>query len=366
MRILLTGGGTAGHAWPIILVAQSLLKNQRVKLLYVGSRQGIEKKLAIKYSIPFKAILVGKRRAYFSVSNFWDLIKTAIGILQSFFIIVRFKPDIIFAKGGYVTIPIIFWLRFLKIPLVIHESDVVMGRANLLSMRYASKICLGFPIEEYKENLPLDKILYTGIPIQFDFLQTPIKTGHRLKLLITGGSQGSSKINNLISEILPELTKKYEIYHLAGKRDYEKLSEIKDPNYNANSSNCHLFDFTDQMPRLMRDADLVISRAGASTLAEISATAKASIIIPLESAKGEHQEANAEVYQKRNAAVILGEKKLTANSLSAIIDNLMADEKMRALLGHHAKSLFCQDATREIVDAIFEAAYEKQINVKKN
>ena len=359
MRILLVGGGTAGHAWPIILLARSLLKNRRVKLLYVGSRQGIEchlvKNLSADrqdFSIPFKAILVGKRRSYFSFANYWDLIKTFIGIIQSLFIIFTFRPNVIFAKGGYVTVPIISWLGFFKIPLVIHESDVVMGKANKMAIRFANKICLGFPIEEYKENLPLEKLVYTGIPVQNDFLQTPIKTGDRLNLLITGGSQGSSKINILISEILPKLLEKYVVYHLTGKRDYLNLSKNKDSNY-------HLYDFTDQMPKLMRDSDLVISRSGASTLAEISATGKASIIIPLESAKGEHQESNARVFQKRNAAVVLSEKNLTASSLLAIIDNLMTDENMRQLIGHHARSLFQPDATRELINSIFEVAHDK-------
>ncbi len=356
MRILLVGGGTAGHVWPIILLGQSLIKNKRVKLLYIGSRQGIERELVKDYPIPFKAILVGKRRSYFSFANYWDMFKTFIGIIQAFFIFLFFKPNVIFAKGGYVTFPIVFWLGFFKIPLVIHESDVVLGKANLFAAKYATKICLGFPIEEYKENLPLNKMIYTGIPVQNDFLQTPIKTGNRPKLLITGGSQGSSKINDLIFQILPELIKKYEIYHLAGYIDYDKLSQIKDSNF-------HLFDFTDQMPKLMSDADLVITRAGASTLAEISATAKASIIIPLETAKGEHQEANAKVYQKRNAAVVLSEKNLTASSLLAIIDNLMADENMRGLLGHHAKSLFQKNSTTDIIDTIFESAHE---SIQKN
>lgn len=347
MKILLTGGGTAGHAWPIILIGKSLLKNKRVKILFVGSRQGVERQLALKHSIPFKAILVGKRRSYFSLSNFWDLFKILIGIIEVFFIIIKFKPDIIFAKGGYVTYPVIFWLNLLKIPLVIHESDAILGKANSLALNKASKICLGFPIREYKENLPLEKLVYTGIPVAEDFLQTPISTGERLKLLITGGSQGSSKINGFISEILPNLLKNYEVIHISGKRDFEKLKNFKDPNY-------HLCNFTDQMPKLMRDADLVVTRAGASTLAEISAAGKPAIIIPLESAKSEHQEANAAIYQNKNAGVVVSEKNLSSGSLLSIIDNLMTDEKMRKLLGHHAKSLFQPEAVREIVDLLFE------------
>lgn len=348
MKILLTGGGSAGHAWPIILVAKSLKKNQRVKMLYLGSRQGVEKNLAKEFNIPFMVVLSGKRRVYFSFSNYWDLFKIFIGIIQVFFILIFFRPNVIFAKGGYVTVPIIFWLKFFKIPLVIHESDVVMGRANLWAMKWAKKVCLGFPLEYYKQNFSLDKSIYTGIPVQPEFLQTAIISGERPKILITGGSQGSSKINDLIFEILPELLKKYEVWHLSGKRDFSKLSEFKNPSY-------RLLDFTLEMPKLMRDADLVIARAGASTLTEIAATGKPSIIIPLESAASDHQNANARVFQSRNAAVVLSEKNLTASSLLVIINNLISDEPMRKLLGHHAHSLFQKNAIEEIISAIFEA-----------
>lgn len=349
MRILLTGGGTAGHAWPVVLVAQSLRKNKRVQILYVGSRQGIEKNLAQEFKIPFLAVLSGKRRAYFSFSNFWDLFKIFLSIIQSFFILIFWRPKVIFAKGGYVTVPIIFWLRFFKVPLVIHESDVVMGRANLWALKYAKKVCLGFPLEYYNQNLPVGKLIYTGIPVHPDFLQTPIRTGERPKILITGGSQGSSKINNLIFEILPDLLERFEIWHLSGVRDFEKLSQFKNPYY-------HLFDFSYQMPKFMRDADLVVSRAGANTLTEIAATGRPSIIIPLETAAGEHQEANAQVFQKMNAAVVLSEKSLTVNSLKTIINNLIDDQEMRSLLGHHAHSFFQKKSAEEIVDCIFEAA----------
>lgn len=348
MKILLTGGGTAGHAWPVILVARHLTKNKRVQILYVGSRQGIERKLAKESQIPFRAILSGKRRTYFSFSNLWDFFKIFIGIIQAFFILLFFRPKVIFAKGGYVTVPIIFWLRFFKIPLVIHESDVVMGRANLWALNFARKVCLGFPIDCYRQNLPIGKLVYTGIPVHPDFLQTPIRAGERPKILITGGSQGSSKINDLISQILPDLLQRFEVWHLSGERDYRGLSVFKNHHY-------HLFDFSLEVPKFMRDADLVITRAGASTLMEIAATGKPSIIIPLETASNEHQVENAKVFQNKNAGVVVSEKNLTANSLKVIIDNLINDEPMRELLGHHAHGLFQNKAAEEIITCLFEA-----------
>jgi UDP-N-acetylglucosamine--N-acetylmuramyl-(pentapeptide) pyrophosphoryl-undecaprenol N-acetylglucosamine transferase len=368
MRILLTGGGTAGHAWPIILIAKSLIRNRRAKILYVGSRQGIEKDLIKKcrsdFPIPFRGIMVGKSRPYFSFSNYWDIFKTLIGIIQAFFIIISFRPDVIFAKGGYVTFPIIFWLGFFKIPLVIHESDVMMGRANLWASRKATKICLGFPIEYYQnqDNLILEKLVYTGTPVNPEFLQPPLKSGEKLKILITGGSQGSAKINQIILEILPNLLEKYEVYHLVGAKDFAKFPKI--PEIKKAQSNYHLYEFSNQMPALMRDADLVISRAGAGTLMEIAACSKPSIIIPLKAEVSEHQEANAKVFQDKNAAVVLSEKNLTASSLLSIIDNLMSDEELRKLLGHHAHRFFQPQAIEEIIDIIFESAHDASANFK--
>lgn len=355
MRVLLTGGGTAGHTWPLVLVAKSLLTNRRASLLYVGSRQGIEKKIVRDHKIPFKGLIVGKRRTYFSFANWWDLIKILLGIIQGLFVLLFFKPDVIFAKGGYVTVPIIFWLKLFKIPLVIHESDAVIGRANLFSAKSAKKICLGFPIEvynrqigNYKQNLPLEKLIYTGTPVNSEFLQTSIKTSDKLKLLITGGSQGSEKINGLIFQILPNLLKKYEVWHLAGQSLYDDLSKI-------DSSGYHLYKFTYDLPKYLRDADLVISRAGASTLSEISAASKAAIIVPIGESSGDHQVANAKVYAEKNAAVVLTEKNLSAPSLESIINSLMCDQKMRELLGHHAHSLYQKDATGLIIEEIYEA-----------
>lgn len=350
MRILLSGGGTAGHAIPVILIAKVLAKNQRNRILYVGSA-GIEQELARKSGLAFKKILAGKRRAYFSLLNYFDLIKTFAGVVQAFFLLLFFRPDIIFAKGGYVTFPIVFWANFFKVPLVIHESDSVLGRANIYAAKKARKICLGFPVNYYDNlKLTLSSVAYTGTPVEQEFFQTKIKSEGGLgKILITGGSQGSSRINKVISEILPTLVEKYEVWHLSGEKDFEELSRFKHSNY-------HVLSFSYDVSKIMRDADLVISRAGASTLAEISATKKAAIIIPLAESAGNHQAMNAKVYQDLSAAVVLNEAQLSGGSLSSIIDSLMNDSKLRELLGHHAGSLARPKATEEIIDIIFGAA----------
>lgn len=356
-KILIAGGGTAGHAWPLLLVGENLLKNSQCRLLYVGSRQGIERKLIKNFpGIRFRPIIVGKWRAYFSFWNFYDAIKIFIGLIQAFFMIIFFKPKVIFAKGGYVALPIIFWAKFLKIALVIHESDAVLGRANLWTAKFASKICLGFPLESYQENLPGEKLVYTGTPVRADFSNyTDKKDHHYPKILVTGGSQGSSKINQTLWEILPRLCQKYEIFHLAGKIDFLKFSNFKNDRY-------HLFNFSNQMPRLMREAEIVVSRGGANTLMEIAAAARSSIIIPLPSAAQNHQLANARVFEKNQAAIILLEKNLTSDLLFKEIENLVQNQQLRQKLGLSAQKFFQKNAVQAIINIIFQQGKDDQEN----
>lgn len=356
-RIILTGGGSAGHVYPVIEIAKVLKKNHRLKLLYVGQKNGLEKHLAKAEEIPFRGLITGKRRAYFSLNNFIDIFKTTYGLIQAFFIFCFFKPNLVFAKGGFVTFPIIFWARRFKTPLIIHESDAVMGRANLWASKTAQKICLGFPIKYFfkfnKNQIPLSKLVYCGIPLRKEFMQSAHKEEEeKLKpiILFTGGSQGASKINQLLLEILPELLKKYIVFHLAGHHDFDHFNkkEIKNKDY-------YLYDFSEDMSRLMQKADLIISRAGANTLAEISALSKPSILIPLPTSASEHQKINAKIFEDANAAVVLNEKNLTSGALLSIINRLIEDKELKKLLGHHAHEFTIEHATSIICDVIYEA-----------
>lgn len=355
-KILITSGGSAGHALPAIEIAKSFLKNHRVKLLYVGSKNGPEKDLAKEANIPYKGIITGKRRAYFSIENFIDLFKIFFGLIQSFFIFCIFRPDIVFAKGGYVSYPVIVWTKFFSKTLIIHESDIVMGKANLTAIKYARKICLGFPIKYFmqynKLSIPLEKLVYTGIPLRKEFEKLKSEVRHKNtkpKIVITGGSQGSANINKVISEILPELLKQFEIFHVSGSVDYPLLKEKY-----KNHSNYHVYNFSDTLPYLLSQADLVITRAGANTLSEISCLGKPSIIIPLDNSAQNHQNINAKVYQECSAAVVVTEKNLTSSSLLSIINRLMEDSDLRILLGHHAQEFYVKNATSIISDLIYE------------
>lgn len=349
-KIILTGGGTVGHISPIIALIEVLKKNSRIDYLYVGSRNGPEKEIAQKNQIKFKGIFVGKRRNYLSFANVSDLFKILLGIISTYFLMVRFKPDVVFAKGGYVTFPVLYWTRHFHIPLVIHESDVKIGKANSWAAQFAQKICVGFPVQYYEDNKQKDKLIYTGIPIDRKFFLKEELKNERPNLLITGGSQGSQRINDLISEIAPELVENYEVYHLCGEKNFKEIES------KYTSKHYHLIDYTFQMDQLMKKADLIVSRAGANTLAEISALGKTAILVPLPTAQFDHQNLNAKIYADKNAAVLVSEKNLTASSLLSIIKRLLEDDKFRLLIGHHAKEFATENATQDIIDILFKVS----------
>jgi UDP-N-acetylglucosamine--N-acetylmuramyl-(pentapeptide) pyrophosphoryl-undecaprenol N-acetylglucosamine transferase len=356
MKILFTGGGTAGHVWPIVSVFEEMRDRDRdrdISSLYVGSNCGFEVEICRKYHIPFKGIFVGKIRNYFSFKNFTDIIKTFFGLIQSFFILVSFKPDVIFSKGGYVAFPVLFWAKIFNISTVIHESDSVLGRMNQWSAVFAKKICVGYPTQYYdleKLNLNMDtiknKLEYTGIPLRSEYSNVSQNNFIRPRILITGGSQGSAKINQVVTEILPELLKNNDVFHLVGQNDFKKISSNKDEHY-------RVLAFTDDMAQTMADSDLIVSRAG-STLAEISLLAKPSIIIPLPTSSLDHQKMNAKIYQENRAAEVIPEKNLTSQTLLSIINRLMADESYRFLLGRNAKMFARPDAAKCIVKILLE------------
>jgi len=339
-RVILTSGGTAGHVWPIVSIIDELKQNSDIEYLYVGSN-GIEKKIAKEQKLNFQSILVGKYRPYFSLMNLVDFFKTFIGLFQALKLIKKFKPDLIFAKGGFVTFPLLFWAKQKNIPVIIHESDSIMGKANVWAANFAQKICVGFPLENYNERN--QKYIYTGNPVRKEFTIHEVTDKKLPTILITGGSQGSRAINDTISEILPLLVKRFEIYHLCGQKDFCKLKQ------KFNLKNYHLSSFDSRIDLLMQKADLIISRSGANTLAEIAALEKASILIPYPFASQNHQFCNAEIFVNAHAAIMIDEKSLTSNALLDMIESLMSNEEQRSALSRNIGKFYNPNAASEMV-----------------
>ncbi len=349
IKIVLTGGGTAGHIWPLIAVTNQLKKiRKNSEFLFIGPDNIDEKVIAKNNNLNYFAISSGKIRRYFDWQNFIDPFKSISGFVQAIGVLKKFKPNIIFAKGGYATFPVVLAGWFLKIPIIIHESDSIMGLANRIESRLAKKICVGFPTQFYSCINPI-KLVYTGNPIREEFIQAKRLDGFNKQsnrtILVTGGSQGAHFINQTILTILPKLVKKYHIIHICGKNDYKNCQKYK-------SSQYELYDFTDKIYHLMKRADLIITRAGAGTLGEVSALAKPAIIIPLPSSANNHQLKNAQVYEKNKAATVILEQNIVPENLKIIIEGLLNNKSLLKEMSTNSHKLFKEDAAILIANEI--------------
>lgn len=346
-KILVTGGGTGGHVYPLMAIIDELKKND-ANILYVGSGLDIEENLAKEKEISYKKILSGKYRRYFSWENFIDFFKFIIGFIQSFFIVLFYWPDRVFSKGGYVGLPVVYAAWLLGRPIYIHETDAHLGLANKIALSKCKKIFVSFPPKFYPE-IPAEKVVYTGNPIRTEFLnitKEKLFSNDRKTILVTGGSQGARFINQTIAAIMEQLTKKFNVIFVAGKLDIGWLRK-------NNWKNCMLFDFTPDLPRYLYNCDFVISRSG-GTIFEIAYCKKPAILIPLPSAANDHQEANAKILEKENAAVILREKGLTPESMFEIINRLFEDKKLLEDMSHKIASFSKDDAAKIIADEIIK------------
>lgn len=313
-RIVLTGGGTAGHVTPNIALIPGL-KERGYEIFYIGSYNGIEKKLIEDMNIPYYGISTGKLRRYFDLKNISDPFRVLKGIHEARQILKKIRPDIIFSKGGFVAVPVALAANKLKIPLLIHESDMTPGLANRICIPYAVKVCCNFP--ETRDSLPEGKAFVTGTPIRQELLHGDADAGREFcgfnrekpVLMVIGGSQGSVFVNTKIREALPELLKNWQVVHLCGKGNLDDSLDHT-PGYRQ-------YEYIkEQLPDLFAMADVVVSRAGANAICEISALAKPNLLIPLgtNASRGD-QILNARSFEKQGYSMVLEEENLTEESL---------------------------------------------------
>ena len=351
-KIILTGGGTAGHVTPNIALLPELEK-RGYEVHYIGSKTGIEKELISNFDIPYYGISSGKLRRYFDVKNFTDPFRIIKGYAEAEKIIKTVKPDVIFSKGGFVTVPVVKAAKRRHVPCVLHESDISPGLANRLCIPSAAAICANFP--ETLEHLPKDKAHLTGSPIRGELF-----SGNRLKgldfcgftankpvILVIGGSLGSVRVNEAVRAILPELLKKYQVIHLCGK---EKVDESL-----QNMEGYVQYEYIQkELCDLLDAADLVISRAGANAICELLALHKPNILIPLslEASRGD-QILNAASFEKQGFSYVIREENLTSEKLLAAIAEV--DEK-KADYQAAMRASNQQNAVTMVADIIDEAA----------
>ena len=330
-RILLTGGGTGGHIMPLLAVAECLPKD--CEILVLGSN--------IKnIKFPYKNVLAGKWRRYFSLKNFVDILKGPLGILQALWHVFWFMPDVCFGKGGYASLPGVLACWLYRIPIVIHESDTVPGIANRFLAFFADKVCVSF--EQAKKYFPEKKVIFTGNPVRQQILHGKIFQKDKPVVLVLGGSQGAQYINEVVSAILPDLLKKARVVHQCGPG---KTSNIALPGYEQ-------YEFIENIEDFYASADVIVSRAGANSLAEISALKKPAILIPLPGSSFEHQRENAYVFAENSAAIVIEQENLGPYLLRDKLFKLLDEPLVAQKMGEHAYDLNPSDAAEKIAEAV--------------
>ena len=313
-KIVLTGGGTAGHVTPNLALLPSL-KERGYEILYIGSYNGIERKLIENAGIEYSGISSGKLRRYFDLKNFSDPFRVLKGCAEARRLIKKYRPDVVFSKGGFVSVPVVLAAKHYKIPTIIHESDMTPGLANKICIPSAAKVCCNFP--ETLAYLPNDKAVLTGSPIRKELLEGDRITGlnysglsaSRPIILGIGGSLGSVAVNRAVRAVLPKILETYQVIHICGKGNLDE--------HLIGRNGYVQYEYVDAPLRhLFAAADLIISRAGANSICEILALKKPNILIPLSaSASRGDQILNARSFEKQGFSMVLEEEQLTENRL---------------------------------------------------
>lgn len=325
-KIILTGGGTAGHVTPNLALIPSL-KERNYEVHYIGSYQGIERKLIEGAGIPYNGISSGKLRRYFDLKNFSDPFRVIKGYGEALKLIKSYKPDVVFSKGGFVAVPVVLAAKHYKVPVIIHESDMTPGLANKICIPAAARVCCNFP--ETLAYLPKEKAVLTGSPIRKELLEGDRLTGlqyaglsaNRPVILIIGGSLGSVTVNNAVRGILPKLLQNYQVIHICGKGNLDESLK--------SSQGYVQYEYVDApLKHLFAAADLMVSRAGANSICEILALRKPNILIPLSAAASRgDQILNARSFAKQGFSCLLEEEELSEESLLQAISQTYANRQ---------------------------------------
>lgn len=383
MKIVLTGGGSGGHFYPLIAVAEELKRQAREehllepKLTYMAPVE-YDKDALFEHDIVFSAIASGKQRNYRSFLNFLDLFKIGWGIVQAILKLFFLFPDVVFSKGGYASVPVVFAARLFGIPVIFHESDSVPGKANAWAAKFASRIAVSYP-ETVDAFRTLSKrkgkealIAVTGNPVRKDLMiLAPSGAREFLKLpddapvlLVLGGSQGAQTINETLVEALPELVKNYCVIHQTGTKHFEitKESAALSLSESEHADRYKPFAFLNLLAMRMAAgaASLIVSRAGANSIFEIATWGKPSLIIPIPEDVSRDQHSNAFHYARTGAAIVLEQANLTPHLLVSEVDRLMGDAALRAEMSQAAKTFARPDAAEKIAKEILDLALEHE------
>lgn len=324
-KIVLTGGGTAGHVTPNIALLPAL-REAGFDVFYMGSFEGIESRLIPDFDVPYYGISTGKFRRYFDLKNFSDPFRVIKGYMEARKILKEIKPDVVFSKGGFVSVPVVRAAADLHIPCILHESDMTPGLANKLCIPLADKVCCNFP--ETLKNLPANKAVLTGTPIRAELakgnliaaLETCGFTANKPVIMVVGGSQGSASINQVVREALPRLLEDFQVLHLCGKDKVDNLM-LSVPGYKQ-------FEYVKaELKDFFALADIVVSRAGANAICELLALKKPNILIPLSVGSRGDQILNASSFEEQGFSIVIREESLDCFCLIDKIEELYQNKQ---------------------------------------
>jgi len=363
MKIIFTGGGTAGHIYPLLAVARELKKNYPFAgfdFLYLGPKDKFAKTILSLEGIKVKTVISGKFRRYFSFKNILDFFKMPIGILQAFYFVFIFSPDVVFSKGGYGSIPTVLAAWFLQTPIFLHESDVTPGIANKIASRFAVEIFISFSIKE-TDYFSGRKMLSVGNPVRSEILggnkedakRVFSLTGEKPIIFITGGSQGAQIINDRILAVLPEMLNDFEVIHQTGNKHFKQILEESKVILSQNARKYyHPVPYLDikNLSHALKIADLIISRAGSGSIFEIAAMGKPSILVPLEGSAQDHQVRNAYAVSQRGAALVIEEPNFRPHFLLEKIKLLFKNPEKIKLLSQRAREFSRPEAAKIIAE----------------
>ncbi|HUY05404.1 MAG TPA: UDP-N-acetylglucosamine--N-acetylmuramyl-(pentapeptide) pyrophosphoryl-undecaprenol N-acetylglucosamine transferase [Candidatus Paceibacterota bacterium] len=374
MKIVFTGGGTGGHFYPIIAIAEALSDLVREEHLiapnlYYLAPAPYDEKALFENSIAYIRIPAGKMRRYASFRNITDLFATITGTITALLTLFRIYPDVVVSKGGYASVPTVLAAHLLRIPIIIHESDAKPGRANLLAAPWADKIAIAFDsAAAYFPKKTQSRIARTGIPIRKALMRIETEGARQYlgleqgvpTIVILGGSQGAVKINETVLSALPELVMLANIIHQTGAANFKGVDAVAKVvlSGNPHADRYHPFNYLDQtsLQRAAGVADLVISRAGATSIAEIGLWKKPAILIPIPESVSHDQRTNAYAYARTGAAIVLEEENLASHLLVAEVRRILDDRELALRMGKAAEGFTDPDAARILARQVLAIA----------
>lgn len=362
MKIAVSGGGTGGHIYPALaLIREIQKKDKSVEFLYIGTEKGLESKIVPRENIPFKSIHITGFKRKISFENVKTVLRFLKGVRDSKKMLKEFEPDVVIGTGGYVCGPVVYAAAKMGIPTIVHEQNSVPGLTNKFLSRYVDKIAICF--EEARGFFPEQKVVMTGNPrasevLGQDGIKGRLSAGLKLKVptvLIFGGSRGARPINEAVVKSLTELSSKpYQVLYVTGDVHYEEVQ--KEVELVGNPENVIIKPFIHNMPEVLAGIDLTVSRAGATTLAELTSLGIPSILIPSPYVTDNHQEKNARALSEHGAAKLLLEKDLTGLKLVEHIDSILGHEEKLADMKKAAKKLGVPDAAHRVYRLMEELA----------